>query len=166
MTDKKWKTYEEVAAFLLNQFSDELNLGKVEGKKIVPGASGTKWEIDGKGYSEDGSAFVIVECKRYTKSKVSQKIAASLAYQITDTGASGGILVTPIGYQPGAVKVSNSAKIETIKLNENSTKQEYILEFLNKICIGVIDTVNVTITETLSITKIDEDGNVEEVHNI
>jgi hypothetical protein len=44
---KKWQTYEEVAAHLLDEFAAEFGLSRVEGKQIVDGQhSGTKWEID------------------------------------------------------------------------------------------------------------------------
>ena len=61
-----WKTYEEVAAYLLNQFASEFGLERVEGKQLVPGQrSGTKYKIDAKGVVDGGEAFIIVECRRY-----------------------------------------------------------------------------------------------------
>src|SRR5690242_17015231 len=116
MADKTWQSYEEVAAYLLGRFANEFGLGRVEGKQLVPGASGTNWEIDAKGYGQDGTSFVIVECKRYTTSRVSQEILAGLAFRIQDTGASGGIVVTPIGYQEGAKKVAAHVGIKTVQL--------------------------------------------------
>ncbi len=62
-----WRSYEEVAQYLLSQFAEHFRLGHVEGKQIVAGASGTSWEIDAKGIRRDDEGFVIVECKRYTK---------------------------------------------------------------------------------------------------
>ena len=48
--EKEWKTYEEVAVYLLNQIASELGLERVEGKQDVYGShSLTMWEIDGKG---------------------------------------------------------------------------------------------------------------------
>jgi hypothetical protein len=46
---KKWRTYEEVAQYLLEQLGNYFGLGRVEGKQLVPGASGTSWEIEAKG---------------------------------------------------------------------------------------------------------------------
>lgn len=160
MSDKNWESYEDVAAYLLNSFATEFGLGKVEGKQIVPGVSGTKWEIDAKGYSEDGATFVIVECKRYTTSKVSQEILAGLAFRIVDTGASGGIVVTPLGFQEGAKKVAAHTGIHTVRLNEDCTRTDYILQFMNKLCVGLSDTINLNISESLTIQLIDKDGNV------
>jgi hypothetical protein len=160
MSDRNWESYEHVAAYLLDCFATEFGLGKVEGKQIIPGASGTKWEIDAKGYSEDDATFVIVECKRYTTSKVSQEILAGLAFRIVDTGASGGIIVTPLGFQEGAKKVAAHTHVHTVLLNEDCTRTDYILQFMNKMCVGLSDTINVNISESLSIQLIDNDGNV------
>jgi hypothetical protein len=162
VAEKKWESYEEVAAHLIRHFADDFDLGKVEGKQIVPGASGTEWEIDAKGYSQDGEAFVIVECKRYTASKVNQETVAGLAFRIQDTGASGGIIVTPLGFQEGAHKVAAHTGIHTVRLNQDSTKTDYVLQFLNKICVGLSETLNLAIEESLTITLIDKDGNVIE----
>lgn len=147
MSDRKWESYEHVAAYLLDSFATEFGLGKVEGKQIIPGASGTKWEIDAKGYSEDDATFVIVECKRYTTSKVSQETLAGLAFRIVDTGASGGIIVTPLGFQEGAKKVAAHTHVHTVLLNEDCTRTDYILQFMNKMCVGLSDTINVNISE-------------------
>lgn len=55
-----WESYEQVALFLLNKLATHFGLGHVEGKQLVPGASGTSWEIDAKGVRADGSGFVII----------------------------------------------------------------------------------------------------------
>jgi hypothetical protein len=158
VVEKKWKSYEDVAAYLLNVFADDFGLGKVEGKQLVPGASGTKWEIDAKGYSESGDAFMIIECKRYTTSQVNQEILAGLAFRISDTGASGGIVVTPFGFQEGAKKVAAHTGIQMVTLNQDCTRTDYVLRFLNKICFGLSDTVH--FEDHLTITFFDRDGNV------
>ena len=76
--DRKWKTYEELAAYLLNQFAAEFGLSRVEGKQAVQGQrSGTQWEIDAKGVREGNQSFIIVECRRYTTSKLNQEISYS-----------------------------------------------------------------------------------------
>jgi hypothetical protein len=90
---KKWETYEEVAAHLLNEMAAEFGLDYFEGKQSVEGKkSGTSYEIDAKGATRDGDIFFIVECRRYTKSRQSQERVGALAYRILDTGASGGII--------------------------------------------------------------------------
>jgi hypothetical protein len=158
MPEKRWKTYEEVAADLLNQLAEHFGVGRFEGKQIVAGDSGTEWEIDAKGCAEGGGRVIVVECKRHTKSGISQAITGSLAWTIQDIGADGGILVSPLGLQEGAKKVAAKANIVEVILNQDSTTTDYILRFLNQINIGISETVH--ITEHLMIEVRDKDGNV------
>lgn len=133
----RWETYEEVTAYLLDQIARDFGLECVEGKQCVAGLeSGTAWEIDAKGICEGQTGFLIVECRRYTTSKVKQKDLAALAYQIIDTGAKGGIIVTPLDVQEGARRVAKAKNIEPVQLDKNSTTTDYILKFLNKIMIS------------------------------
>ena len=69
---KSWESYEEVARHILHQCSKEFGLSDVEGKQVLPGESGTKWEIEGKGIKENDTGFVIIECRRYTKDRIKQ----------------------------------------------------------------------------------------------
>jgi hypothetical protein len=90
MSDKKeWRTYEEAAQFLLERFASHFGLGRVEGKQLVPGAPGTNWEIDAKGINVDREGIVLIECRRRTKSNLSQGQLGELAFRIIDTGAQG-----------------------------------------------------------------------------
>jgi hypothetical protein len=140
-----WESYEQVAAYLLDQIADVLGLELVEGKQSLAGnRSGTQWEIDGKGVKLRDGGFVIIECRRYTKSKQKQEQVAGLAYRILDTGAEGGIVVSPFGLQEGAAKVAAAENIQTVFMNENSTRTEYILRFLNNTFVGLSDSVSVT----------------------
>lgn len=137
---QKWKTYEEVAAYLLNQFAKGFGLSRVEGKQVVKGRkSGTEWEIDAKGVGEGNEGFIVVECRRYTKSKQSQEKVASLAYRITDTGAKGGIVVSPLGLQEGASKIATAENIVEVRLAPDSTPDDFNMQFLNKVMIGLSD---------------------------
>ena len=132
-----WKTYEEVAAYLLNQFATKFGLERVEGKQAVSGQrSGTTWEIDGKGLHKGDQGFVIVECRRYTTSKQNQEKVGGLAYRIIDTGAAGGIIVSPLGLQEGAEKVAAAENITDVRLNENCNQFEYVMSFLKNVMIG------------------------------
>ena len=140
-----WQNYEEVAKFLLNQFAIEFGLDKVEGKQLIPGnRSGTQWEIDAKGFKQNNEGFIIVECRRYTKSKQNQEKLASLAYRIIDTRAVGGIIVSPLGVQEGAALVAKTENIQVVHLNENCTKREFVLRFLNLIMIGVESRIGIS----------------------
>lgn len=154
--DKAWETYEQVAVHILDQIAAELGLERVEGKQHIEGSrSLTKWEIDGKGVKVGGEGFVIIECRRYTTSKQNQEKVAGLAYRIIDTGASGGILVSPLGFQDGAKKVADAEDIQEIFMDENSTRTSYVLKFLNHIFAGVSLTVTPIMTATAIVTRAD-----------
>lgn len=132
-----WRTYEEVAVYLLNRFAAALGLEEVQGSQVVRGRStGTTWRIEGKGVQSEGWGFLVVECRRYTTQKLKQESVAALTYRIQDTGAVGGILVTPIGLQEGAAKVAAAGKIIPVVLNADSTTTDHVLQFLNRTMIG------------------------------
>jgi hypothetical protein len=134
----QWETYEEVATYLLNQIAQEFGLAYVEGKQAVVGLeSGTTWTIDAKGVCEDGESFFIIECRRYTTSRIDQEAVGGLAYRIRDSGAAGGIIVSPLGLQAGAAKVAAATQIHSVQLGPHSTTSEYIMRFLNLIMIGL-----------------------------
>jgi hypothetical protein len=138
MADTKWKTYEEVAAHLLDIFAKHFGLSRVEGKQSVYGVrSGTDWTIDAKGISNGNETFVIIECRRHTTSKQDQEQLGSLAYRIIDTGAQGGILVSPLGFQSGAQKVAQANCIIHVELHPDSTPTEFFMRFLNQIFVGI-----------------------------
>jgi hypothetical protein len=160
--DKKWESYEEVSRFLLNQFADEFEMKRFEGKQKVSGQkSGTDWEIDVKGVATDGSTFLIVECRRFTTSKLSQEQIGALAYRITDTGAKGGIIVSPLGIQEGAKKIADVEGIISVKLNAACTTEEYFLSYLNKFRIGLADTFSTkSIKDECAMILKDKDGNI------
>ena len=136
---KTWEKYEEVACYLLGEMGDALGLrlASVEGKQTLVGESGAEWEIDGKGVKADGAGIVVVECRRYTTSKVKQGAVAQLAWTISDLGASGGIVVTPIGVQKGGQLIARSAGIQIVHLDADSSTTAYVLKFLRDVLIGV-----------------------------
>lgn len=155
----KWRTYEEVAQFLLNQFASELGLGRVEGKQIVAGHAGTDWEIDAKAYRARNEAFLIVECRRYPRSRVSQEEIAGLAYRIKDTGAEGAIVVSPLGLQKGARLVARKECVSEVRLTPDSTTTDYVLQFLNRAFVGM--SVKVKSNASIGIVAIRRDGTKE-----
>ncbi|CAM5390941.1 hypothetical protein [Streptomyces fumanus] len=155
-SDKRWASYEEVAVYLLDQVADKLGLERVEDEqKVIGERSGTEWAIDGKGFTIGGEGFIIIECRRYTKKKQTQGQMAHLAYSIIDTGAVGGIIVSPLGLQEGATKVATAENIRTVHLDKNSTRTDYMFRFLNEVFVGVSDTVHVTETVKIAITRAD-----------
>ncbi len=134
---KAWEGYEEVACYLLEKMSETLGLGleRVEGKQKLVGKS-TDWTVDGKGVKTEDGAIVIIECRRYTTSKLNQGDIGEFAYRIGDVGAAGGIVVTPIGVQEGGKKIAKYEGIEEIHLDKDATTTDFVLEFLERVFIG------------------------------
>ncbi|KVQ75732.1 hypothetical protein WK07_20350 [Burkholderia multivorans] len=152
-----WKTYEQIAASVLDQCAAEFGLSRFEGKQVVVGKSGTEWEVDARGWAEGNTVHFLVECKNYSKTAVTQAITGSLACTIQETDAAGGFLVSPRGLQSGAKKVAAAYNIHEIKLDPGSTTAAYFGEWLGKLRIGLSETV--TFSERVLITKIDKNGN-------
>lgn len=139
---KPWERYEILATQLLNSIASEFDVDWFEGKQSVPGSSGTAWEIDAKGVVEDGEGFIVVECRK-TKSRQSQAKVGALAFTLIDTGASAGILVSPMPLQRGAQKIAKASRIHHVQLDANSTSREFVMKFLDKLFMGVSDTAGI-----------------------
>lgn len=155
-----WESYEDVARYLLENIGDALGLGlqRVEGKQTLVGESGTMWEIDGKGVRAGTAAIVVLECRRYTTSRLKQSDIAALAWTISDVGASGGLVVTPLGVQEGGQIVARSAGIDVICLDADATQTDYVVRFLEKVFIGrsVALCVTVNFTAEAAVSKPEE----------
>ncbi|MFC6520373.1 restriction endonuclease [Undibacterium arcticum] len=93
--------------------------------------------MDAKGIQSGSEAFVIVECRRYTTSRIKQEAVGALAFRIQDTGAAGGFMVSPLGLQEGAQKVAASANIHSVILNAEATPQEFVLSFLGNLFVSL-----------------------------
>jgi hypothetical protein len=153
-SDKKWLSYEEVSTFLLNKLSEDFGLKKVEGKQKLVGESGTEWEIDAKGIRDNDDGIVIIECRRYTTSKICQEQLAGLAYRIRATGAKSGYMVSPLGFQKGAKLVAQHNNIISVLIDADSTPQNFAVEFLNKLFFGTTMNVGiVTISAEMSLLR-------------
>jgi hypothetical protein len=146
----------------LEQFADHFGLGHVEGKQLVSGASGTNWVIDAKGVKSDGGGIVLVECRRHTTSKLSQEQLGGVAFRIIDTGAQGGITVSPLDLQKGAKLVAAHANIVHVMLDPKSTTTEYVMKFLDKFFVGLHG--EVSFKSSLKV-KVIKDGKVVETRN-
>lgn len=157
MAETKWENYEEIAIELLNRFARDFGIDSFEGKQKIRGnKSKTEWEIDGIGFLNKGDIFLIVECRRYTSTKQNQEKVGALAYRIHDTGASGGILVSPLGLQFGAELIARAENITSVKLRPESTTKKYMMSFLDKVKIGTADKAGIHITERARITIIQD----------
>jgi hypothetical protein len=153
----KWKKYEQVATYLLNEFATHFGLGHVEGKQLIAGASGTKWEIDAKATLVEGQGFLVVECRRY-KLNLPQIQLAGLAFVINDTQASGGLIVTPVDLQLGAAKVAAHANIQHVRLSADSTTTDYLIEFLGRSLVGASIVESIGASDDVSCVVIRSDG--------
>ena len=136
---KPWERYEVVAKELLNSIASEFGVDRFEGKQSVRGSSGTTWEIDAKGVTEEGKRFVVVEC-RETRARQSQAKVGALAFTLIDTGADAGVIVSPMPLQLGAQKVAIARHIHHVQIDANSTPREFAMKFLDKLFMGVADT--------------------------
>lgn len=152
---KAWRDYEDASVYILDQIASHLGLDleRVEGKQHVYGS--TDWEIDGKGVKLGDEGFIIIEARRHPKAKQNQEQVGGLAFRISDTGASGGIYVSPLGFQEGAKKVAAATCIHEVKLGPNSTRTEYVLRFLNRVFVGLPLSVKPTMTATAVVRRAD-----------
>lgn len=149
---KKWESYEQVAAHLIHEFREKFGFADVQGKQKIQGQrSGAVYEIDGKGVRQGNEGFVIIECRRYTKSRQNQEKLGGLAYRIIDTGAAGGIIVSPLGLQEGALKIANAENILNLFLTQSSTPSNYVLRFLHQLMIGVTEEAPIGLHEHASV---------------
>jgi len=121
---KAWQTYEDVARHLLDTFARGFGLGHVEGKQLVAGRD-TTWEIDAKAVRLGDDGFLVVECRRYTTTRLSQedprrgvcrrivagifaRSAAALASASKKSSIAVGMFVGTSGGTPGGMFVGTS----------------------------------------------------------
>jgi hypothetical protein len=160
MTHKQsWRSYEEVARYLLDRFKDHFGLELVEPKQSILGVkSGTSWEIDAKGVleGEANSAVMIVECRQRRSKGLNQEALGALAYRIIDTGAKGGIIVSPLPLQHGAKKVAEATNIVHVLLDPDSTSEDFAMSFFDKIFVSKGE--RIPISEHVQVRLVDKNG--------
>jgi hypothetical protein len=154
MARTSWQQYQALAAHLLDRFAKDFGLEKVEVGQSVPGSrSRTTWALDAKGTVIDGTGFVIVEARQYrTKRQVQEQLAA-LAYRILDTGASGAIVVSPLGFQDGAALVAAAENVISVELSPDSTSDEFAMKFLNRLYVGLAERATAQDTVSSSLER-------------
>jgi hypothetical protein len=113
-----------------------LELERVEGKQKLVGKSGMQWTVDAKAVRNGDEAILVVECRRYTTSRLKPEAIGGLAYRIKDVGASGGIVVTPIGVQRGGQLIADAENIHVVQLDADTTNSSYLLQFLGNVVVG------------------------------
>ena len=156
-----WQNYEEVALHILTKIKDHLDLCTIEGKQKLKGLSGTHWEIDAKGVRQDDESIVLIECRKRGK-RIDQEQMAALAYRIRDTGANGGIIVSPLKPQKGAAIVATSENIKCIQIDPGSDTTNYIARFLRTIFTGITETSGLNFSVTGSLTPSDDEQTTKE----
>lgn len=65
-----------------------------------------------------------------------QEAIAAIAYRIQDLGAAGGIVVSPLPLQSGAGLVAKAAGIAHVRLDLDSTTENYLAEYMGRRFIG------------------------------
>lgn len=158
MPTKSWKTYEEVAQFILGELADHFELGRVEGMQSLSGSTGTDWQLDAKGVSVNGEGIVLIECRRYTNSRIKQKDMASIAFQINDIGAIGGITVSPLPPQRGAAIIAAQNKIVHMELSPSCTTTNYIVGFMGNVFAKTTDAIQAVDFCELEIISLKDEG--------
>ncbi len=157
---QSWERYEGVARDLLNRFREHFGLDRVEPKQQIAGRSGTSWEIDAKGVCEgENCAVMLVECRQYRSKRLNQEVVAGLAYRITDTCASGGIIVSPLPLQEGAKKVAGANHIIHVQLGPDSTPEDFVIAFFSKVFVSLSD--RVAMSDHVTAVLADKDGNIK-----
>jgi len=155
--EKPWESYQEAAPAILQTIADKFGVTSFEGKQSIQGED-TEWEIDAKGVREGSDVFLIVECRRYTTSRLKQEQLGGLAFRIQDTGASGAIVVSPLGLQEGAKRIAEAEGIYSVRLTADSTIQDYFMEFMGNLFLRRTEHVQIRFGARWSLR--DEDGNV------
>lgn len=95
--------------------------------------------------------------KRQRRSKgLNQEALGALAYRISDTGAVGGIIVSPLPLQDGAKKVAEATNIVHVLLDPDSTPEDFAMSFFDKIFVGKGE--RIPISEHVKVRLVDRNG--------
>jgi hypothetical protein len=129
--------YEQVTRAILERCREQLGYKEVCPKGKIPGETGTEWEIDAICYRAESDGMILVECRRHTTSKIDQEQVGGLVFRIIDTGAEGGLMVTPLGFQAGAELVAKARQVNLATLNPDATEREYVLKIAGQLFLGV-----------------------------
>ena len=140
MSEKQtWERYEDVARQLIDDIKSYLGVSMVNpDKKEFQKKDGGICEIDVSAYDMGDGKLVLVEC-RNRKKRLSQEEVHGFAYRIQQTNAKRGIIITPIGLQKGARIAADGARIGLVKLEPNSTPDNYIAQLTQLLIIKITD---------------------------
>jgi hypothetical protein len=152
---------------LLDKFAQHLGFDQVEGKqKIIGLISNREIEVDGKAVRTGQEGIFVVEFKDHNRKVVPSDLEA-LAFRIQDVGASGGIIVTPIGLQDGAKCIAEATNIMTATLSTDPTPTEFALRFVKHVMVGLEDRLDGLRDEaTCVVHRVNKPNEVPESRNI
>lgn len=158
---KLWKNYEDAVRAIIGQHRELFGLEAVASAPAkIQGKSGYVWNIEVIGYAVRNRAAVLFEVRRKTTRNVVPEEAGALAFRISDTGASKGFFVTPLGrhLSRGAKQVALAHKIDHAQVSCDATPEQYILNYLNQFFVRVTDHVVLDIKDSFRIFVADKDG--------
>lgn len=145
MNTPDWKKYEAASRQIIQSFCNEFGIASVQSETKLTGKCGTEWSVEGTATLVKGEGFLILECRRYKTKRLNQEALGALAYRIQDTGAVGGIIVSPLPLQKGAQYIADAVNIIPIQIESWSTSVNYLAKILGKTFrgYGFQDTVSV-----------------------
>lgn len=143
MSSPDWKKYEAASRKIIQILCDEFGIASVQGETKLIGKCGTEWSVEGTATLINGEGFLVLECRRYKTKRLNQEALGGLAYRIQDTGAAGGIIVSPLPLQKGAQYIAEAENIIPIQIESWSTAEYYLAKILGKTFrgIGVKDSI-------------------------
>ena len=124
---KKWEDYDNAARQIITDMRDALGLARPEGAQRVAGPTGTQWELDTRSWLEGRDGFLVIEGRQYS-SPLKQESRAAMAWRIqadSDGGITASVLSAP-------AETPATASVEQMLLNDDSTANNYMAEFLSR----------------------------------
>ena len=124
---KKWEDYDNAARQIITDMRDALGLARPEGAQRVAGPTGTQWELDTRSWLDERDGFLVIEGSQYS-SPLKQESRAAMAWRIqadSDGGITASVLSAP-------AETPATASVEQMLLNDDSTANNYMAEFLSR----------------------------------
>ena len=124
---KKWADYDNAARQIITDMRDALGLARPEGAQRVAGPTGTQWELDTRSWLEGRDGFLVIEGSQYS-SPLKQESRAAMAWRI-QAGSDGAITASALS---APAETPATASVEQMLLNDDSTANNYMAEFLSR----------------------------------
>ena len=124
---KKWEDYDNAARQIITDMRDALGLARPEGAQRVAGPTGTQWELDTRSWLDERDGFLVIEGRQYS-SPLKQESRAAMAWRI-QAGSDGAITASVLS---APAETPATASVEQMLLNDDSTANNYMAEFLSR----------------------------------